>query len=288
MNAHVTVQDLKVLDDTPRVLDLRLAEALAYEQPIDIRKLIRRNQDELQKHGKVFATMAKTTPNGGRPGEEFWLNEAQSILVSMFSRTEKAAEVRRQIIEVFMAWRRGHLAPAGTMPFAMPAEGAPLQVYALQLETVRLAGRIHGLHAARALWNSLGLPPVPGHEPAKDNEAWDCLKCLLATPMLRARGGEIAATLGDAVRLGLDHATDDGDLPRALRELGILLVEEDLVGFAVANSHPEIEGRFAGTDWRKSYPYVLRRLPGARPYIKKAFGARQHRTTFIPESVLSR
>src|SRR5690349_18807032 len=109
MTVHIAPTDLKLLDSEPRVQDLRIAEALEFQNPLDIRKLIRRNADELQKHGGFFATVAKNgDPMGrGRPGEEYWLNEPQSILVCMFARTDRAAEVRAEIISVFIAWRRG-------------------------------------------------------------------------------------------------------------------------------------------------------------------------------------
>jgi len=40
------------------------------------------------------------------------LNEGQALLVCMFANTERAADVRQQLIEVFMAWRSGKLAEA--------------------------------------------------------------------------------------------------------------------------------------------------------------------------------
>jgi hypothetical protein len=54
---------------------------------------------------------------GGRSGTAFLLNEPQALLICMFARTERAAAVRDQMIEVFMAWRRGQLAGApGCLP----------------------------------------------------------------------------------------------------------------------------------------------------------------------------
>ena len=45
--------DLTVLDDEPRVIDLRIAEALEFERPRDIRKLVERNADELGRYGAL-------------------------------------------------------------------------------------------------------------------------------------------------------------------------------------------------------------------------------------------
>lgn len=287
MNAHVTISDLKLLDTEPRVQDLRLGEALGFGEPIDIRKLIRRNTDELQKHGGFFATVAKNgDPMGrGRPGEEYWLNEPQSILICMFARTDKAADIRREIIEVFMAWRRGHLAPpigAPAAPYDFPVEGIPLQSYALKLDTVRLCSRVHGTLAARAMWNTLGLPPAPGYEPLRGDEASRCLWHLLDQPANVDAQGEVARRLRDWIEIALNG--DDGALRDHLRDQGIIALDD---GFVLANSHPALSGKYTGTPWRETYPYVLRRLPGAKPHDRLSFGLLgRRRGTFIPAELL--
>lgn len=282
MIAHIATTDLHVLDAEPRMLDLRLAEALGFSLPIDIRKLVRRNGDELAKYGEVFATVAKTSPNGGRPGEEFWLNEPQSVLICMFSRTDKAAEVRQEIISVFMAWRRRQLPGGAAVPvaeYSFPADAGPLQAYALKLETVRLASRVHGLHAARAMWNALDLPPVPGFEPVRDDEARRCLAHLL--------GAELTGrTLGDWINVALD--TDyDSESRRALKEHGVFVLDEETPAFVVANTHPRIQAMLAGTPWGATYPYVLRRLPGAKPHKRLFYAGAQRRGTYLPADLLA-
>lgn len=122
----LALSDVHVLDAAPRILDLRLGQALGFDRPRDIRKLVARNLDELESHGEVCATVAQTSPQGGRPTEEFLFNEAQALLICMFARTPKAAEVRKQVIDVFMAWRRGDLRqtdakiPGPPAPLAFP------------------------------------------------------------------------------------------------------------------------------------------------------------------------
>ncbi|WP_454016984.1 hypothetical protein [Azospirillum sp. Marseille-Q6669] len=44
-----------------------------------------------------------------RPGKAYYLNEGQALVICALSRTPQAALVRRQIIEVFLAYRRGVL-----------------------------------------------------------------------------------------------------------------------------------------------------------------------------------
>ena len=90
----------------PRVLDVALAEALGFERPRVIRELIERNRPELQTFGNLPYRTAKLAGRG-RPTTECHLNEAQALLVCMFARTPNAAIVRKQVIEVFIAWRQG-------------------------------------------------------------------------------------------------------------------------------------------------------------------------------------
>jgi hypothetical protein len=47
------------------------------------------------------------TAKGGRPGKAYYLNEGQALVICALSRTPKAVEVRKLIIDVFMAWRQG-------------------------------------------------------------------------------------------------------------------------------------------------------------------------------------
>ncbi|WP_085090269.1 hypothetical protein [Azospirillum oryzae] len=51
----------------------------------------------------------------------YWLNEGQVLVICMLSRTPQAAQVRKEVIEVFMAYRRGLL----TGEIAQVANDAP-------------------------------------------------------------------------------------------------------------------------------------------------------------------
>lgn len=96
---------LTTADDEPRVRDLDLAKALEFTDAHKIRNLIARNRDELETHGRVSATLAETTSRGGRPGKAYYLNEPQALVICALSRTPVAVEVRRQLIQAFMAYR---------------------------------------------------------------------------------------------------------------------------------------------------------------------------------------
>lgn len=105
-----TALALHTIEREPRVLDTDLAERLGYAVPRKIRQhLIEANREELETMG-ILRT--HSVQSGGRPSTAFYLNEEQALLICMFSRTEKAAVVRKQVIETFMSVRRGTLAPA--------------------------------------------------------------------------------------------------------------------------------------------------------------------------------
>jgi hypothetical protein len=107
----ITVADLQVIEpgELPRVRDIRLGERLGMVDPQrQIRELVKNNEAELQRYGNLSA---RTTNSGqrGRPGTEYWLNEAQCILLVMKSNTDAAADARQEIIEVYMVWQHGEL-----------------------------------------------------------------------------------------------------------------------------------------------------------------------------------
>lgn len=128
----LTIRDLHVTTEAePRILDVLLAERLGMSRPRDIRAdLIAPNMAELQAHGGLRETPANPGPKGGRPGRAFLLNEAQALLVCMFSRTPAAAAVRREVIQVFTAWRRGELVPAAKPAAPAVADGKTVKVRA--------------------------------------------------------------------------------------------------------------------------------------------------------------
>ncbi|MDF1778776.1 MAG: DNA-binding domain-containing protein [Rhizobiaceae bacterium] len=104
----LTVSDLTVVSAEPRVRDLDLAERLGFERPRKIRELIRRNMNELLRYGGISPYRGAKIGRG-RPEQGFLLNEAQALLICVYSDTERAADVREQVISVYLAWRRGEL-----------------------------------------------------------------------------------------------------------------------------------------------------------------------------------
>ena len=103
---ELILHHLDAIDGEPRILDLRVAERLGFARPRAVRQLIERSKTELESYGFIATRCGAYRT---RKFTEYWLNEPQALLVCLLSRTEKAAEVRRSLIAVFTAWRRGKL-----------------------------------------------------------------------------------------------------------------------------------------------------------------------------------
>lgn len=97
---------LSEIDGEPRARDLDIAERLGYERPRVIRELIERNRTELETFGSLAVRHGKSR---GQEFTEYWLTEEQALLVASRSDADNAPAVRRMLIKVFVAWRRGHL-----------------------------------------------------------------------------------------------------------------------------------------------------------------------------------
>lgn len=283
----ITINDLIVHNEVPTILDLRLAETLGYEEPRMIRKLIKRNVEELGRYGEVCATVSQTSPSGGRPGESFHLNEPQALLVCMKADTDKAADAREQIIRVFMAWRRGELrGPEPQQPgwfddkrFTDPAASLSARVAAVSTAT-----RLYGKAAARDLWVHLGLPEVSyeahGPKPGRDREVLDIIL------EHRPNGSRsIREQLADAL-------AGDVDCAEALPPHGVKS-SPDTGGFYIGQSHPRIRALFKATPWADgSWLAALKRLAGGhhggRIFFAghRRFEGYQSRVIWLPASML--
>lgn len=107
----LTLEDLNIVGEEPRLRDTRLGEILGMAQPLNIRGTVEQNREELEGFGPIHAVREMVMVGSGarRLVTSFFLNEAQALLLCMFSRTAIAAQVRKSLIDVFMAWRRGSL-----------------------------------------------------------------------------------------------------------------------------------------------------------------------------------
>lgn len=126
---HLTETDLNTkLDQTPRVMDLRLAEELGFEQPRKIRDLIDRHADALRQLGPLPTTTEKPSHRGGRRGTAYWLNKQQALYLCTKSETARATEATLLMVKVFDAYTSGQKAlPAPDLaPLALPLRGQSL------------------------------------------------------------------------------------------------------------------------------------------------------------------
>lgn len=125
--AGLTRDDLSVIEGDARISDRRIAKQLGYNEVENLQRLIQRNEEELSSYGVILrqavgkfgegtgAAISRQTDgklprsSRGRPEMTYLLTEEQALLVCMFARTAHAREARRQIISVFVAWRRGDI-----------------------------------------------------------------------------------------------------------------------------------------------------------------------------------
>lgn len=100
-----TALTITAIDNEPRVLDTDLAQQLGLSPPTDIRKdLIAPNREELESFGSLRAAPVNPGPKGGRPTTAYYLNKDQALLICILSRTEKAKQVRAEVIRRFHAY----------------------------------------------------------------------------------------------------------------------------------------------------------------------------------------
>lgn len=119
---HLTETDLNTnIDQTPRVMDLRLAEELGFSRARDIRDLIDRHAEALRQLGPLPTTIEKPSQRGGRRATAYWLNKQQALYLCTKSETSRATEATLLMVKVFDAYTSGQkVLPA---PLALPLSG---------------------------------------------------------------------------------------------------------------------------------------------------------------------
>jgi len=144
----LTISDINTtINHEPRILDVRLAEALGFKRQADIRPLVERHQDALERFGEIFRTVRKK-PGRGRPARESWLNKRQALFLCTKSETDWATEITIRIVEVF-----DEVTSAAAGQTTMPTHIVPVRqherrISARHADTVRLADVAARLEAA--------------------------------------------------------------------------------------------------------------------------------------------
>lgn len=94
-------------EEDARVLDVDVAESAGLARPRDVRRIIASNWDELSAHGEIRVCALGAQNTRGRPGVEYWLNEAQATALVAFLKTKKAKALRITLVKLFVAYRKG-------------------------------------------------------------------------------------------------------------------------------------------------------------------------------------
>ena len=111
MTAILSISDINTtINHEPRIHDLRLAEALGFERPRNIRLLIQRIEKALESFGNLFCFTVKQNTRG-RPGKEYWLNEKQALYLCTKSEAPNAIDITIEMVEVFYAVKSGQTVP---------------------------------------------------------------------------------------------------------------------------------------------------------------------------------
>lgn len=107
---HVNGWAVSEINGEPTVKDTDLAEKLGYDRPRAIRQLIKRMVD----NGSFGGATPCGTPEivAGNMTEVFYLNQKQSLKVISKSETKIADAIMDEVIDVFLAYRKGQLQPA--------------------------------------------------------------------------------------------------------------------------------------------------------------------------------
>lgn len=116
VRTSVPALTITVMDNEARVLDTALAEQLGMARAVHIRDLIKANMEELESFGGLPSAPVNPGPTGGRPTTAFYLNRQQALLVCILSKTEKAKDVRFEVIRRFDAYEEL------TLPTPVPVE----------------------------------------------------------------------------------------------------------------------------------------------------------------------
>jgi hypothetical protein len=108
---------LRIIEGEPRWLDFDVAEWIGLSDRDEFRRRARKSESTLSKLGVIVSFPITPGTAGGRPSEEYWLNEKQCYyLIARSQQTPRAEEVTIAIIEAAYAFRHGRIGPRGPMP----------------------------------------------------------------------------------------------------------------------------------------------------------------------------
>lgn len=151
----LAISDLSIIDDEPRIADVRLAAFLGYARVQDLRALAERHKAALLRFGEVSsyrATKPLAGSQGGRPSAGMAFNKRQALLLAGKTDLPAGVEILIQMVEVFDAVTAGRT--LGTAPAAQVAAPAPLSTAESFLVAAHRTALAHGATATAG-------PPLP-------------------------------------------------------------------------------------------------------------------------------
>ncbi len=125
----LSIESIRAFDGEPRIDDATLSSVLGYvrgdKTKNGVRQIINRRIEEVESYGPIVAETEHSGQGPGRPTKALYLNEAQALLVTMFSDASSARHVRRRLIETFLEWKRAQQAS-----MSLPAPAAEPEILA--------------------------------------------------------------------------------------------------------------------------------------------------------------
>lgn len=201
-------------DEEPLARDVELAERLGFARPRDIRKLVERMlRDGTLNDSDVRATVARTRVGiAERSVVEYLLTETGALLVTAKSETAKANAITRQVVEVFVAARRGLLAPTATLEHParvgdnalLRREMASLCDVAAKMQGVSVR-RVHGYLRTEFRVSGPYLLPISAWSYARD-QLFQLARRTLLLPPRPGRAANLRLLRGGAGQLELNLA----------------------------------------------------------------------------------
>jgi hypothetical protein len=153
-----------------RIIDTALGEALGYERPQEIRRVIRRKSGILQELG-ILPDEA-TMPDQARACREFLLNCAQaSFLISYFGTTQSNLPIARNAY----GWLLNMIKAANSREFASENAATTIFLQDIAEGLAMLGSENTSLHHEIELWCAEKAPPngaSPQARMNKSNSAW--------------------------------------------------------------------------------------------------------------------
>lgn len=99
---------IELVDGEPRILDIRLAAWLGYDDVRAFRQLIKRHIGEFARFG-ILSQRVTNSGRRGRPGISYYLNQRQTNHGISYCGLPNLSELRVLVTEVFSAWQEGNL-----------------------------------------------------------------------------------------------------------------------------------------------------------------------------------